>query len=68
MEPGRKPRWTNDDTRLSAKMGAFFVGSGIVWGALSGEGVVTGVLAGAALWGLIALVVLAYMKLAALRR
>jgi apolipoprotein N-acyltransferase len=68
MEPGRKPRWTKD-TRLAAKMGAFFVGSGIVWGgALSGEGVVTGVLAGAALWGLIALVVLAYMKLAALRR
>ena len=53
MEPGRKPKWTKEDTLLFAQLLVLLVGSGLILGGLSGEGAIRWALAGAALWGLI---------------
>lgn len=68
MEPGRKPKWTKDDTVQCAKFGVFFVGCGTIWGLISGEGLRAGALAGAALWAMITIGALGYVAYWALRR
>lgn len=59
MEPGQRPKWTKDDTRLCAEMGVALVGSGAVLGWLHGDGLFWGAVGGAGLWALTVIAALA---------
>lgn len=68
MEPGFRPRWTKEDTRLCVQMGLAFPAFSALLGFLSGEGVVWGALGGIGLWAIITIGALVKIAFGSLRR
>lgn len=68
MEPGFKPKWTKEDTRLCVQMGIMFPVFCALLGFLSGDGIVWGALGGAGLWGIITIGALAKIAYGRLHR
>jgi hypothetical protein len=67
MHPGMKPKRTKYDTRLMARVLAFFVGMFSVASFFNGDGLLAGARAGVALW-LITIGVLGYVAFRTPRR